>query len=162
VDIAISLIESVNRAILFNEFTYPELKGLITPKFIINSGGGDVIQGLRLFDAIKNNIYPFTTIASGMAASMGIILLVAGAKVKAAPHTVLLIHPLSAGMEGDFYKLEGYMKLYTDLQTKLTDILIENTSAKKEDVIDFMTGESFIMAKEALDLGIIDEIVPTI
>lgn len=162
VDTAISLIKQVNRNIALTELSYPELEGKIEFKFIINSVGGDVIQGLRLFDAIKANKYPITTIASGMAASMGIITLVAGATVKAVEHTVLLIHPLSAGVQGEYYRLQNYMKLYTDLQSKLTNILIQNSNAKKEDIEKFMTGDSFILAPEAKTLGIIDEVIPTI
>jgi len=162
VNMAMDLLKQVNRNIAMTELEYPELKGLLNVKFIINSGGGEIIQGLRLFDSIRNNAFPVNTIASGMAASMGIILLVAGHKVQAVENSVLMIHQLSAGMGGKFFELRDHMKFYTELQNKLSAILIENSKAKKEDVLNFMKGESFILTKDALKLGIIDEIVKSI
>ena len=162
VDYAITLLKNINRNIAITELTYPELKDKITPKIIINSPGGDVIQGFRLFDAIKNNVFPVTTIGSGEVSSMGMILLVAGSKVQSTEHTVMLIHPLSAGVSGQYPKLENYMNLYSNLQEKLSSIIIDNSRAKKDDISNFMKGDSFIMAADALKLGIIDEIINTI
>lgn len=159
VDDAIRLIKTVNRNIATIELDYPELKGKLPFKFIINSGGGNVVQGLRLFDAIKNNIYPITTIANGIAASMGIILLVAGKTIQATKHSTLMIHQLSAGAQGKYFELQGHMKFWTDLQTLLGTLLVENTKAKKEDIAKFMTGETYMLAEEALKLGIIESIV---
>ena len=159
VDDAMRLIKRVNQNIASIELDYPELKGNVPFKFIINSGGGNVVQGLRLFDAIKNNVYPITTIANGMAASMGIIILVAGKKIQATEHSTLMIHQLSAGAQGKFNELQGHMKFWTDLQTKLAEILTNNTKAKKEDIDKFMQGETYILAKEALQMGLIQEIV---
>ena len=159
---AIDLIKQVNRNIAMTELEYPQLKGVLEVKFIINSGGGEIIQGLRLFDAIKNNVFPVNTIASGMAASMGIVLLVAGHKTQAVENSVLMIHQLSAGMGGKYFELRDHMKFYTDLQNKLSSILVENSKAKDKDIKEFMQGESFILATDALKLGIIDEILPTI
>lgn len=110
VDDAIRLLKRVNQNIASIELDYPEIKGKMPVKFVINSGGGNVVQGLRLFDAIKNNAYPVTTVANGIAASMGIIILVAGKVVQATEHSVLMIHQLSAGAQGKFFELQGHMK----------------------------------------------------
>jgi len=158
VDDAIRLLKVVNRNIATIELDYPELKGVLPLKFIINSGGGNVVQGLRLFDAIKNNVYPVTTVANGLAASMGIILLVAGKTIQATEHSVLMIHQLSAGAQGKYFELQGHMKFWTDLQGKLASLLVENTKAKKEDIEKFMSGETYMLANEALKLGIIHSI----
>jgi ATP-dependent Clp endopeptidase proteolytic subunit ClpP len=159
VDRAISLLKQVNHHIAKVEIEHPELKGSLRPKFIINSNGGSVVQGLRLFDRLKNNIYDVSTIVDGMSASMGIILAVAGKKKQATPNSVLMIHALSAGAQGKFRELMDYAKFWQQLQTKLGNILVENTKAKKEDIDEFMKGETYIMAEEALKLGLIDEIV---
>ena len=159
VDDAIRLLKRVNQNIASIEIDYPELKGKLKPKFVINSNGGAVVEGFRLFDAIKNNMYPVNTVVNGMAASMGIIILVAGAIVQATPHSVLMIHQLSAGAQGKFSELQGHMKFWTDLQSNLANILIENSKAKKEDIEKFMKGETYIMAEDALKLGLIDSIV---
>jgi len=159
VDDALRLIKRVNQNIASIELDYPELKDKLMVKFIINTGGGNVVQGLRLFDAIKNNIYPIHTIANGMAASMGIILLVAGKVVSATEHSVLMIHQLSAGAQGKYFELQGHMKFWTDLQEKLAEILVSNSSAKKEDIEKFMKGETYMLAGEALKLGLINGIV---
>ena len=161
VDMAMDLLQQVNRNIAITKLQYPELSGL-NVKFVINSPGGEIIQGLRLFDAIKNNSYPVTTIASGEAASMGVILLVAGKTVKASENTTLLIHQLSAGVGGKHSVMKDYMNFYDQLQNKLTSLLVENSNAKKEEITNFMKGESFILAPEAKKLGIIDEVIPTI
>ncbi len=159
VDQAIRLLKDVNRHIATVEIEYPELVGKLRPKFIINSGGGSVVQGLRLFDRIKNNHFETATIVDGMAASMGIILAVSGAKKQATPNSVLMIHQLSAGASGKFRELMDYAKYWMQLQTKLGNILKTNTKAKKEDIDEFMKGETFILAEDALRMGIIDEIV---
>jgi ATP-dependent Clp protease protease subunit len=162
VDKAMDLLKQVNRNIAMTELEYPKLKGLLNVKFIINSGGGEIVQGLRLFDAIKNNIYEVNTVASGMAASMGIILLVGGHHVQAVENSVLMIHQMSGGMGGKYFELRDNMKYFTELQNKLSSILVENSKAKDKAIMEFMKGESFIMAADALKLGIIDEIIQTI
>jgi ATP-dependent Clp endopeptidase proteolytic subunit ClpP len=159
VDDAIRCMKQVNHNIATIELEYPELKGKVEFKFVINSNGGNVVQGLRLFDAIQANPYPITTIASGMAASMGIILTVAGKKKAATKNSVLMIHQLSAGAQGKFMELQDYMRFWTSLQDVLKGILVDNTNAKEKDIEKFMKGETFIMAPEALKLGLIDEIV---
>lgn len=159
VDRAMELFRVVNNNIAAIVQEYPELKGQLVPKFIINSNGGSIVQGLRLFDKIKENMYPVTTIVNGMAASMGIILAVAGSKKQATKHSVLMIHSLSAGASGKYRELMDYAKFWTQLQDVLSKIIVDNTKAKKEDVDDLMQGESFILATDALQMGLIDEIV---
>lgn len=162
VDRALYLLKIVNQNIMMYEFEYPDLKGKLYPRFIINSGGGSVVEGLRLYDSIKNNIYGVTTIVQGMAASMGIILAVSGARKTATPHSTLMIHQLSAGAGGKYAELKDYMKFWSNLQDKLSAILVENTKIKKDKINELMSRESFIMADEALSLGLIDDIITNV
>lgn len=159
VDQAIALLKQINKHIAMVEIEYPELKNTLLPKVVINSNGGSVVEGLRLFDAIKNNIYPVDTIVQGMSASMGVIVLFSGKRKFATKHSILLIHQISGGMSGKYSDIMDTAKYWVKLQTALSNIIKENTKAKKEDIDKFMTGESFFTAQEAVDLGLIDGII---
>jgi ATP-dependent protease ClpP protease subunit len=107
---ALDQLKRINKNINAMEHDYPSLKGTLTPTVIINSNGGSVIEGLRFHDAIKSNKYPVTTIVSGIAASMGIIISSAGAVKKATKNSVLMIHSISAGAHGKYSQLMDYAK----------------------------------------------------
>jgi len=158
-DTAIKYLNHINRHINIVEFEYPDLIGKIVPRIFINSPGGSVTEGMRLHDRIKSNKYPITCIIDGMAASMGAVIATAGAKTLATVNSTIMIHQLSAGTGGKYQEMIDYIKYFTQLQDVLGKVISENTKCKREKVNELMARESFILAPEAVSLGLIDGII---
>ncbi|MDR3207975.1 MAG: ATP-dependent Clp endopeptidase proteolytic subunit ClpP [Oscillospiraceae bacterium] len=130
-------------------------------QFYINSPGGSVTAGLAIYDTMQYIKADVSTICVGMAASMGALLLTAGAKGKrmALPNAEILIHQPLGGMRGQ----ASDMKIHTEhiLQTRqtLNRILMEATG-KPLDVIERDTDrDHFLTAEEAKAYGLIDTVI---
>ena len=132
-------------------------------KFFINSPGGVVTSGMVIYDTMKMLRSPVSTICMGLAASMGSILLSGGVKGKRFiyPHGEVMIHQPSLGgyMQGVSADLEIQAK-----QTKKTKelgarILAENCGKKFEQVMKDFDRDYWMDAKEAMDYGIVDQLV---
>lgn len=132
-------------------------------KFFINSPGGVVTSGMVIYDTMKMLRSPVSTICMGLAASMGSILLSGGVKGKRYiyPHGEVMIHQPSLGgyMQGVSADLEIQAK-----QTKKTKelgarILAENCGKKFEQVMKDFDRDYWMDAKEAIDYGIVDQLV---
>ncbi len=158
-DIAIKYLNYINRHINTVEFEYPDLIGKIIPRIFINSPGGSISEGMRLHDRIKSNKYPITCIIDGMAASMGAVIATAGTKTLATANSTIMIHQLSGGTGGKYQEMIDYIKYFTQLQDVLAKVISENTTCKREKVDELMVRESFILAPEAISLGLIDGII---
>jgi ATP-dependent Clp protease, protease subunit len=132
-------------------------------KFFINSPGGVVTSGMVIYDTMKMLKSPVSTICMGLAASMGSILLSGGVKGKRFiyPHGEVMIHQPSLGgyMQGVSADLEIQAK-----QTKRTKelgarILAENCGKKFEQIMKDFDRDYWMDAKEALEYGIVDQLV---
>jgi ATP-dependent Clp protease protease subunit len=132
-------------------------------KFFINSPGGVVTSGMVIYDTMKMLRSPVSTICMGLAASMGSILLSGGVKGKRFiyPHGEVMIHQPSLGgyMQGVSADLEIQAK-----QTKKTKelgarILAENCGKKFETIMKDFDRDYWMDAKEALEYGIVDQLV---
>ncbi|WP_207511928.1 ClpP family protease [Longitalea luteola] len=130
-------------------------------KFFINSPGGVVTSGMVIYDTMRMLKSPVSTICMGLAASMGSILLSAGAKGKRYifPHGEVMIHQPSLGgyMQGVSADLEIQAK-----QTKRTKemgarILAENCGKKFEQIMKDFDRDYWMDAKEAIEYGIVDQ-----
>ncbi len=130
-------------------------------KLYINSPGGSVYDGLAIIDTI-NYIEPdVQTIGIGLQASMGAMLLSAGAKGKrsALPNSRIMIHQPSSGTEGKITDQEIMLKEGIYLKKRLIDIMAKNTGQKPEKVEKDMDRDNWMSAEDALKYGLIDEIV---
>lgn len=130
-------------------------------KFFINSPGGVVTSGMVIYDTMRMLKSPVSTVCMGLAASMGSILLSAGAKGKRYifPHGEVMIHQPSLGgyMQGVSADLEIQAK-----QTKRTKemgarILAENCGKKFEQIMKDFDRDYWMDAKEAIEYGIVDQ-----
>lgn len=130
-------------------------------KLFINSPGGSVIDGLAIYD-IMNWVEPdVATYTMGMAASMGSILLSSGAKGKrhSLPHSKIMIHQVSGYAGGQYSDIKIWAEEIKKHQSELYNILAENTGKSFEQIEKDADRDHWFTAKEALEYGLIDEII---
>ncbi len=130
-------------------------------KLYINSPGGSVYAGLAMLDTM-NLIKPdVSTICVGMAASMGAVLLGAGAKGKrfALPHARIMIHQGSAGFEGTPSDIEITAREVLKARETLDQLLAEATGKPVEQVHNDTDRDYWMGTQEATDYGLIDKVI---
>jgi ATP-dependent Clp protease protease subunit len=129
--------------------------------FYINSPGGVVTAGLGIYDTMNYIKCPVNTICIGQAASMGSLLLCAGAKGKrsATESSRIMIHQPSGGASGQSTDIQIQAKEIERLKEYLTKILSKNSKLEYEQMYDRCERDTFLSAYEAKDLGLIDHIV---
>ena len=130
-------------------------------KLYINSPGGSVYDGLAIIDTM-NYIEPdVQTIGIGLQASMGAMLLSCGAKGKryALPNSRIMIHQPSSGTQGKITDQEIALKEGVYLKKVLAEMFAKNTGQKYEKVVKDMDRDNWMSAKEAMEYGIIDEVI---
>jgi ATP-dependent clp protease, proteolytic subunit clpP len=127
----------------------------------INSPGGSVVAGMAIYDTMQYIKCDVSTICMGMAASMGAFLLAGGKKGKryALPNSEIMIHQPSGGARGQATEIQIAAEQILKSKKKLNEMLAANTG-KPLEVIERDTERDFYMsAKEALDYGIIDNVI---
>lgn len=127
----------------------------------INSPGGQVYAGLAIYDAMQMISNPISTVAVGVTASFGTVLLAAGTKGQryALPHATIHLHQPLGGAQGQVTDIEIQAKEFIRLRTKLNQILMKHTG-QSEEVIERDTERDFWMdAKAAVDYGLVDEVL---
>ena len=130
-------------------------------KLYINSPGGSVYDGLAIIDTM-NYIEPdVQTIGIGLQASMGAMLLSAGAKGKrfALPNARIMIHQPSSGTEGKITDQEIALKEGIYLKKVLIDMMAKNTGKTAKEIEKDMDRDNWMSAEEAQKYGIIDEVI---
>lgn len=129
---------------------------------IIDSPGGNIIDGFHLFDTIlelRRAGHSITTIAQGMAASMGGVLLQAGDVRVMTEQSALLIHEASFGAMGSYGKIEDQVEFVKKLQARILRIFAERSGMSAEDIENkWHRKDWWMMADEALEYGFCDEI----
>ena len=127
----------------------------------INSPGGSVVAGMAIYDTMQYIKCDVSTICMGMAASMGAFLLAGGTKGKryALPNSEIMIHQPSGGARGQATEIQIAAEQILKSKKKLNEMLAANTG-KPLEVIERDTERDFYMsAKEALEYGIIDNVI---
>ncbi len=124
----------------------------------INSPGGGIYPGLAIYDTMQYIRPDVWTICVGMAASMGAVLLAAGAKGKrySLPYSRILIHQPSGGYQGQATEIEIHAKEILYLKQTLNQILVRHTGQPRERVERDTDRDFFMSAIEAKEYGIID------
>ena len=126
----------------------------------INSPGGVVTSGMAIYDTMQYLRAPVSTICIGQAASMGAVLLAAGATGKryALPNSRIMIHQGSGGFRGNTPDVEIQMREMMHLTDRLMHILAEHTGQEFEKVKRDSERDYFMSAEEAKAYGLIDEV----
>jgi len=131
--------------------------------FYINSPGGVVTAGMAMYDTMQYIQPDVGTIIMGQACSMGSLLAQAGApgKRKMLPHARHMIHQPSGGAGGQATDMEIQVAEIIKMKKTLTDIYVKHNSAEKtyQEFYDAMERDNFMSASEALDFGLIDEVI---
>jgi ATP-dependent Clp protease protease subunit len=127
----------------------------------INSPGGLVTSGLAIYDTMKYIKPPVVTTCIGQAASMAAILLAAGEKGKrfALPNSRIMLHQPLGGVEGQASDIDIHAKEILIIRQKLNIILAENTGQKLEQIEQDTDRNFFMSSQQALEYGIVDEIL---
>jgi len=127
----------------------------------INSPGGEVNSGFAIYDTMQYVKCDVSTICVGLAASMGAFLLAGGAKGKrfALPNAEIMIHQPSGGAKGQATEIEIAAKNILRTKQRLNEILAKNTGKPIDVVAKDTDRDNFMTADEALEYGLIDQIV---
>lgn len=127
----------------------------------INSPGGSVTSGMAIYDTMQYIKCDVSTICIGMAASMGAFLLAAGTKGKrkALPNAEVMIHQPSGGTRGQATDVAIHAEHIISIKKKMNEILAKRTGQTVKKVTADTERDNFMSAQDALEYGIIDEIV---
>ena len=130
-------------------------------QLIINSPGGYVTSGFTIYDTIKQIKSPVSTVCSGLAASMGSILLSVGEKGRRfiQPHARVMIHQPSGGARGQASNIEIQAKEIIKTKELGAQILADNCGQAFEKVMKDFDRDYWMGAKESVEYGIVDGII---
>ncbi len=129
--------------------------------FYINSPGGLVTAGLGVYDTMQYIKPKVSTLCVGQAASMGSLMLAAGATGMrfALPHSRIMLHQPSGGFSGQATDIEIHAKEILDMKEKLNKIYEKHTKQKIDTIRKTLERDHFLTPTEAKKFGIIDEII---
>lgn len=127
----------------------------------INSPGGSITAGMAIYDTMQFVSCDVATYCIGQAASMGAVLLTAGAPGKrfALPNARIMIHQPLAGMQGTAREVEIHVEELRRIKKRMNEILIEHTGHSLEKIENDTDRDRFMSAEEARDYQLIDKVV---
>lgn len=126
----------------------------------INSGGGDVFAGCEIYNMIKNHDGEVTIEIHGLCASIASVIAMAG-KCKMSPLAEIMIHNVSTKAQGDYRDMEHTAEVLKKANKTISNAYTIKTGMTDEQVQDLMDKETWFTADEALEKGLIDEIMYT-
>src|SRR3982074_1667105 len=129
--------------------------------FYINSPGGVVTSGMAIYDTMQYIRSPVSTVCMGMAASMGSLLLCAGAAGKrfCLPNARIMIHQPSGGAQGQATDIEIQAREILSTRARLNEIYVKHTGQPLEVISTAVERDKFLSPVEAKAFGLIDEVV---
>ena len=127
----------------------------------INSPGGSVTAGMAIYDTMQFINCDVATYCVGQCASMGAVLLTAGAagKRRALPNARIMIHQPLAGMEGTAEDILIHAKEFGKVKERLNNILLHHTGKPLEQIERDTDRDRFMSAEEAMEYGLIDHVI---
>ena len=129
--------------------------------FYINSPGGVVTAGMAIYDTMQYIRSPVSTVCVGQAASMGSLLLCAGAAGKryALPNARIMVHQPSGGAQGQATDIEIQAKEILATRARLNQIYVKHTGQQLETIEHTLERDRFMSAEEAKEFGLVDQVV---
>ena len=129
--------------------------------FYINSPGGSVSAGLAMYDTMQYIRPAVSTMCIGMAASMGSLLLTAGAKDMrfSLPNSRIMLHQPSGGFQGQVSDIERHAQDIIKLKRRLNEIYVEKTGQSYEIIEKTLDRDHFMTPEEGVDFGLIDRVL---
>ena len=127
----------------------------------INSPGGVVTAGLAIYDTMQFIKPPVSTLCTGQAASMGSLLLTAGAKGMryALPNARIMVHQPSGGFQGQVTDILIHAREVEDLKKRLNEIYVHHTGRTFEEIESALERDNFMTADKAHEFGLIDQVI---
>ncbi len=146
---------------VIDRLLYLDMQGNEEIQLYINSPGGYVTSGFAMYDTIKSLKSPISTICTGLAASMGSILLSVGEKGRRfiQPHAQVMIHQPSGGARGQASNIEIQAKEIIKTKELSAKLLAENCGQDYETVMRDFDRDYWMDAQESVDYGIVDGIL---
>ena len=147
----------IQAQMLFLESTDPKLD----IQMFINSPGGSVTAGLGIYDTMQYVAPEIGTICTGLAASMGAVLLMSGTHGKrtALQHSRIMIHQPLGGMQGQLTEMEITYNLMKSMQKNLYDIMAHHSGQSYERIDKDSDRDNWMTSTEAKEYGIVDEVL---
>ena len=129
--------------------------------FYINTPGGSVTAGLAIYDTMEYVRPQISTVCVGQAASMGAILLSAGAKGKryALPHSRIMIHQPLGGFQGTATDVDIQAREILRMREELNSILVKHTGQSVKKIEKDTDRDFFMTGRQALEYGLVDEVI---
>ncbi len=129
--------------------------------FYINSPGGVVTAGMAIYDTMQYIRAPVATLCIGQAASMGSLLLTAGAKGKrfCLPNARVMVHQPSGGFQGQASDIEIHAREILTLRKRLNEIYVKHTGQDLKVIEDALERDRFMSADDAQKFGLVDQVV---
>ena len=124
----------------------------------INCVGGDVFDGMAIYNIIKKRTAKTTVYIEGIAASMGSVIALAADNVVMAENSLFMIHNAWGGAMGEAKEMKKTAKLLDKISGEIADIYVKKTKLPYDKVKEMMDEETWLNAEEALELGFIDSI----
>lgn len=127
----------------------------------VNSPGGSVTAGLAIYDTMQYVTPDVSTMCVGQAASMGAVLLTAGAAGKrfALPHSRIMLHQPLGGVQGQAADIDIHAREVLRIREELNNILMKHTGQTMKKIEKDTDRDMFMTSKQALDYGVIDEVI---
>ncbi|MFH1582190.1 MAG: ATP-dependent Clp endopeptidase proteolytic subunit ClpP [bacterium] len=127
----------------------------------INSPGGSVTAGMAIYDTMQYIKPDVSTVCVGMAASMGAVLLAAGAKKKrfVLPNSQVLLHQVAGGVTGEAVEIEITAKQIIKIREKLNNILAKHTGQPLSKIEKDTDRDFYLSAQESKEYGVVDEVI---
>src|SRR5213596_2215807 len=127
----------------------------------INSPGGVVTSGMAIYDTMQFIRPPVATLCVGQAASMGSLLLAAGAKDQrfALPNARIMVHQPSGGFQGQATDIMLHAQEILNLKKRLNEIYVRHTGQSLKKVEDALERDTFLTAEMARDFGLVDQVI---
>ncbi|MBE8190698.1 MAG: ATP-dependent Clp protease proteolytic subunit [Alphaproteobacteria bacterium] len=127
----------------------------------INSPGGVVTSGMAIYDTMQYIRAPVSTLCIGQAASMGSLLLAAGAAGHrfVLPNARIMVHQPSGGFQGQASDIERHAQEILDMRERLNKIYVKHTGQALRKIEESLERDTFMTAEEAKDFGIVDAVV---
>ena len=127
----------------------------------INSPGGVVTAGMAIYDTMQFIKPEVSTLCMGQAASMGSVLLTAGAKGKrcALPNARIMVHQPSGGYQGQASDIERHAQDIIKMKRRINEVYVKHTGQDYNTIEKTLDRDHFMTAEEAKDFGLIDEVI---
>lgn len=125
----------------------------------ISSGGGYVDSGSQIYTALKSYSGHVTTEVTGLAASAASVIAMGGNKIRIAPTAQIMIHNASMGAQGDHRDMEHASEVLKVINKSVVNAYVIKTGKSEEELLDMMNKETWLSAKDAKELGFVDEIM---